>query len=207
MGSFINVTDVDLLGGVFNTPGSSSVQQTGSTSGSDDRFNQSTDVAERFQPLSEVGGELIQRFTQINRLEGEIDARQQAQQRLSELQSLLEDPTKENLAAAEDIRNELNQLSFTDQDGQTQRVLNEDELNRLRFDIPGETLDRLGELINSNDEQLEESQVELAEQENDLQRFIENQGLQTGETFTQQGDVVLSFLNVENTGQLLDILI
>lgn len=207
MGSFINFTDVDTLNGVFGTPGGSSVIDPSRTNRSQDEFNQSDEVTQRFQPLNEFGGELIERYRVIDQFESEVEARQQADELLTEVRELAQDPTEENLAAAEDILNEVGSLSYTNSSGQSEQVISNQNLTRIQFDIPGGNLDRLNEALQDNSSELEQARRDLNSEEADLQRFIENQGVQTGQTFTQQGDVVSNFLNVEITGQLLDLIL
>jgi hypothetical protein len=206
MGSFINVTDVDLLEGVLRTQEPRSRQ--GQRSEEErEQFNTSSEVTQRFQPLSELGGELIERFTEIDRLQQEINTRQEADEQLGQLVELLQNPTEENLAAAEDVRKDLEELTFTNASGESQQVISDEDLNRIRFDIPGETLERLRSIIKENSGSTEDARLQVRNEQESLQEFIENQGVQTGQTFTSQAEVITSFINVDVTGQLLDIVL
>lgn len=206
--STINFTDTELLSGVSQISRPQPLNEQDQQSPLErEQFNQPEEVIERFQPLNRFGGELIERYNEIDRLQLAVESRQEGRGLLTELQGLLEDPTESNLAAAEDVLRELEDIRFINETGELQQVVDPDDVNRLQFDIPGQTLERLSNIISENDLETEVLQRELNSERDDLQRFIENQGVQVGETFTSQGEVISSFLNVAETGQLLDTLL
>jgi len=206
MGTFINITDTDAISGIFPV---SPIRALGreDQENQNQTQNRSTDIVNSLQPLNRTGQELIDRFRSIDSLEDEVETRQRASELFTELQDLLDEPTQQNLAAADDVRKELSELSFTNENGETQNIIEDENFTRVRFTIPGEQLENLGDLITENANRLDEAEDELDQERADLDEFFTDTGLQTGSTFNSQGEVITSFINVESTGQLLNQLI